>query len=416
MKLDAGDSRVGDFYESHPYPPPVDDVAAYRRRWDDHRRRCDAHLFWPGVSDRGDRSILVAGCGTVQAVHYALRWPRARIVGIDSSVRSLEFARALKRRHVLHNLELHQLTVERVGELECRFDRIVCTGVLHHLADPPAALRTLRDVLAVGGALHLMVYAPYGRAGVYLLQEYCRRLGVGWSPAEIDDVLASLKALPESHPIVPLLRTSPDFADRDALADALLHPRDRAYSVPQLMELLSDAGFVFGRWVRQAPYLPDCGALAATPHARILARMSPVQQYAAVELFRGSMLRHSAIAYRSDAPAESWRVSFEGEAWRSFVPLRLPETVTVRERLPAGAAAVLINRSHAFPDLYLPLDARQDDLFAAVDGRRTLGELSVRLENRDADRNFFRRLYRWDHVVFDSSKGGRENGAKESAP
>lgn len=404
---------MGDFYESHPYPPPVDDAATYRRRWDDLRRRCDAHLFWPGASYSDDRSVLVAGCGTVQAVHYALRWPRARIVGIDASARSLEFARTLKRRHALHNLELHQLTVERAGELECRFDRVVCTGVLHHLADPPAGLQALRDVLEVGGALHLMVYAPYGRAGVYLLQEYCRQLGVGWSRVELDELAASLKALPESHPIVPLLHSSPDFANRDALADALLHPRDRAYCVPQVMALLSDTGLVFGRWVRQAPYLPDCGALAVTPHARILDPMAPCRQYEALELFRGSMVRHSAIAYRSDAPAESHAVDFEGDAWREFVPLRLLDTLTLRERLPAGSAAVLINRSHTFPDLYLPIDQREADLLDRVDGRRTLGELCARHDASDATRTFFRRLYRWDQVVFDTSKGGRENGAKE---
>lgn len=33
-------------------------------------------------------------------------------------------------------------------------------GVLHHLPDPDAGLRALRDVLEVSGALQLMVYAP----------------------------------------------------------------------------------------------------------------------------------------------------------------------------------------------------------------------------------------------------------------
>ena len=43
-----GSSRVGSFYESHPYPQPVDDLEAYRQLWDDTRRRADSHLFWPG--------------------------------------------------------------------------------------------------------------------------------------------------------------------------------------------------------------------------------------------------------------------------------------------------------------------------------------------------------------------------------
>ena len=43
-------------------------------------------------------------------------------------------------------------------------------GVLHHLEDPDAGLRALLDMLNDGGALGLMVYARYGRTGVYHMQ------------------------------------------------------------------------------------------------------------------------------------------------------------------------------------------------------------------------------------------------------
>lgn len=403
---------VGDFYESHPYPPPVDDVEAYRRRWDDHRRRCDAHLFWPADAYRDDRSIFVAGCGTVQAVHYALRWPRARVVGIDVSARSIAFAQELKEKYALENLELHQLPVERAGDLRGPFEYVVCTGVLHHLPDPPAGLQALREALHPAGALHLMVYAPYGRAGVYMLQEYCRRLGIGFSDDDIRDLAASMKALPEDHPIVPLLRKSPDFANVDALADALLHPLDRAYSVSQLVELLSDAGLTFGRWVRQAPYLAACGALASTPHAQLLTQLPAWDQYAAVELFRGTMVRHSAVVYHNEANAARHSVDFGDDAWLQYVPLRLPETIAVRERLPSGASAVLINRNHTDRDLYLPIDGPQERLLAAIDGQRSLAQICRELGNRDFARTFFERLWQWDQIVFDTSKVALPNAAK----
>ncbi len=188
-------------------------------------RRADSHLFWPAEPYREDRSILVAGCGTMQAAHYAVRWPRARVVGIDVSGKSVAFTQELKRKHALDNLEVRQLAVERAAELEQRFDSVVCTGVLHHLSDPDAGLRALRDVLQPAGAMHVMLYAPYGRAGVYMLQDYCRRLRIGWSSAEISDLAETLKALPPDHPLAPLLRNSPDFASTAGLADALLHPR-----------------------------------------------------------------------------------------------------------------------------------------------------------------------------------------------
>ena len=147
------------------------------------------------------------------------------------------------------------------------FDHIVCTGVLHHLPDPCAGLRALRDVLEPHGAMHLMVYAPYGRTGIYMMQDYCRRLGIGTTTAEIRDLVAALSALPPDHPLQPLLRKAPDFQSEAGLADALLNPQDRAYSVPQLLELHWRRRI--GVWPVGSPgaLLPTCGALVRSPIA-----------------------------------------------------------------------------------------------------------------------------------------------------
>jgi SAM-dependent methyltransferase len=396
--------QVSVFYENHPYPPPVDDLEAYRKAWNEQRRRAESHLFWPAEPYREDRSVLVAGCGTTQAAHYALRWPRARVIGIDVSAKSIAFTQGLKHKHALANLEVRQLAVERAAELGRDFEHVVCTGVLHHLPDPDAGLRALHDVLTPTGALNLMVYAPYGRAGIYMLQDYCRRLSVGGTASEIRDLAASLKALPADHPIAPLLRKSPDFADKAGLADALLHPQDRSYSVPQLLDFLDHAGLVFGRWVRQAPYLPWCGALASTPHHSRLAGLTADAQYAAIELFRGTMVRHGVVAYRNDRPTPSAPVDFDGEAWLGYTPIRLPDTVAVRDRLPPGATAVLINRNHTFTDLYLPIDARQERLLDGVDGERTIADICGDQGDWSLGRAFFQQLWRWDQVVFNTSR------------
>jgi SAM-dependent methyltransferase len=397
--------RVCTFYERHPYPPPVDDVQAYRQVWDDQRRRADAHLFWPAEPYREDRSILVAGCGTTQAAHYALRWPRAQVIGIDVSAKSLAFTQGLKRKYALANLEVLQLGVERAAELGQSFKHVVCTGVLHHLPDPDAGLRALCDVLEPAGALNMMVYAPYGRAGIYMLQDYCRRLSIGGTSAEIHDLASSLKALPLDHPLAPLLRSSPDFANKAGLADALLHPQDRSYSVPQLLDFLGRNGLAFGRWVRQAPYLPWCGALASAPHQSKLLGLTAEAQYAAIELFRGTMVRHNVVAYRKDQPAPGPSVNFGDDTWLGYKPIRLPDTLAVRDRLPPGAAAVLINRNHTYTDLYLPIDERSARLLTAIDGERTIAEICREPGDRSIASAFFQQLWRWDQVVFDTSRG-----------
>lgn len=392
-------ARVGAFYERHPYPPPVDDLTGYARTWDDARQRSDAHLYWPEEPFRDDRRILVAGCGTSQAAKYALRWPKARVTGIDFSKVSIEHTAKLKRKHSIHNLELKQLPIERVAELGSSFDHVVCTGVLHHLADPDAGLRALRDVLKPDGAMHLMVYAPYGRAGIYMLQDYCRRLGVEPSIAEMRDLAIILNALPPDHPLWPLLRNGRDFRDEAGLADTLLNPRDRAYSVPQLFEFLDQADLRFGRWLRQAPYLPTCGALVQSPHRPRLMRLPPQDQYAALELYRGSMVQHSLVAYRSDC-TKGHDIGFNGDVWLNYVPIRLPDTVVVEERLPPRAAAVLINAGHTYKDLYLPIDAPQKALFESIDGRRSIGEIAPEGDFRPNARVLFERLWQYDHIVF----------------
>ncbi len=397
---------VSAFYERHPYPPPLGNLDRYRRSWSDERRRADACLFWPEQPYRDDRSILVAGCGTSQAAKVAMRWPRAQVFGIDVSATSIEESQALKRKHRIENLELRQLPLERATELERTFEHVICTGVLHHLPDPDRGLRALHDVLVPDGAMHLMVYAPYGRAGVYLLQDYCRRLGIGTSGAEIRALAASLRALPADHPLVPLLRSAPDFSDEAGLADALLHPQDRAYSVPQFLDFIAAAGLEFGRWVRQAPYLPQCGALASSPHQPLLTRLPLAEQYAAVELFRGTMVRHSAVVHRRERPRQH-SVSFQGEAWPDYVPVRLPDTIVVQEKVPPGAAAVVLNKRHTYTDIYLPIDARQKHLFDRIDGRRTITEIAPDMTQRDAARRIFEGLWWYDQIVVDASSQRR---------
>jgi SAM-dependent methyltransferase len=396
---------IAEFYTRHPYPPPVDNLDRARDEWrDPNRDRAEFHQLWPGRPYRAARDILVAGCGTWQAAKYALCRPQAHVVGVDVSPTSIAQTKRLKQQYNLANLDLRQLPVEHVGQLQRQFDLVVCTGVLHHLAEPDAGLSALREVLRDDGAIYLMVYAPYGRTGVYMLQEYCRRLGIGTSSQELRDLVATLEALPQHHPLAALLRGSRDAQDADALADALLNPRDRSYSVPQLLEFIERNGLTFGRWYWQAPYLPQCGATAATPHARRLAALPPREQHAAMELWRGTMTAHSVIARHRDARDLPVEVGFDGDRWRRFVPIRLPWTQLIQERLPANSAGVLLNRSHQHHDLILPIDAAEKRQFDAIDGGLSIEDI---IQHASGDhrraRAFFEKLWWYDQVVFDTS-------------
>ncbi len=370
---DNANEAVRSFNDLHPYPP-VENLDECPRKWqDEDRRLADFHLHWPRRPYREDLRVLVAGCGTALAARHALRRPTAHVIGIDISEASVNHTLALKKKYDLSNLDVFRMPIEQVPGLGEVFDLIVCTGALYHLSDPQSGLRALRKVMDVNGALDLMVYAPYGRAGVYMLQEYCRRLGIGDSSAEIRDLARTLAALPRSHPLVRLLGTTPNFQSLSGMADALLHPQEQAYTVVQLFELLSACELKFGRWVRQARYLPQCSSLHTTPHAARLAKLPIEKQYAALELFRGDMLRHNLVAHLPEQ-AEEQVLSFNGVDWLGYIPLRLPDVGISQNRL-RGKAAVLTNLANSDLELVLPVDELERQIFNGINSRRTIADI-----------------------------------------
>lgn len=394
-----------DFYSKHPYPPPISNLDRALEQWQDENiQRSEFHLLWPNKEYRAEVDVLVAGCGTWQAAKYALCHPSASVVAIDVSPPSLEHTEALKEKYNLTNLETRALTIEDVAQLDRQFDLIICTGVLHHLMDPDAGLRALRSVLRPDGAMYLMLYAPYGRAGIYMIQDYCRRLGIDASKQEIDELTVMLRSLPQHHPLLATFRGARETLDADALIDALLNPRERAYSVPELLDFLERNDMKLGRWYWQAAYLPQCGAFSETPHAQKVAALPERDQYAALELWRGLMTIHSFVAHRNELSDDN-KVTFDDERYLKYVPIRLPWTLCVQEQLPPGAAAALVNQTHVFQDLFVMLDAPDKQLYDAIDGRRTIGEIIESVPGSAGfAKGFFDKLWSYDQVVFDTSK------------
>jgi hypothetical protein len=180
--------------------------------------------------------------------------------------------------------------------------------------------------------------------------------------------------------------------------------------VPQLYAWLERCGLSFGRWFEQAPYLPQCGAIARMPHAARLAALSPQHQHAAAELLRGTMTKHNFVAYRDDRRGESQPIKFDGDSWRPYVPLRLPWTLCIRDRVPPGSVAVLINRAHSYPDLALPIDAPQERVFAAIDGKRSISEIlrdAAAAGGHEQARRFIELLWEYDQIVLDATNSSQ---------
>jgi len=135
-----------------------------------------------------------------------------------------------------------------------------------------------------------------------------------------------------------------------------------------------------------------------------LAELPIREQYTAVELFRGTMVRHNVIAYRSDRQDKYQLIQFDDDGWLGYVPIRRPRTHRITDRVRPGASAVLINQSHSNPDIVLPIDSMGVQLFDAIDGKLSIAEIANNVPtSKKQARSFFERLWQFDQVVYDAS-------------
>src|SRR5258708_2040581 len=90
--------QVRRLYEEYPYPG-AEEGALAKRRWSLAPMEWLAALWEPGRESSAPRRILVAGCGTGREAFLLRRkFPKAEIVAVDFSPRSISMARDLQQR------------------------------------------------------------------------------------------------------------------------------------------------------------------------------------------------------------------------------------------------------------------------------------------------------------------------------
>ena len=386
-------------YEQWSYPPASTDLESLplngpHSNYKDFRALHAA--YWPTEAYREDRDILVAGCGTMAAACYSYLYPAARVVGIDLSATSLAHEQLLKDKYRLGNLTLHRLPIEQVGSLGMAFDFIASHGVLHHLADPVAGLRALRDVLRRDGVIALMLYAKYGRAGVYMLQDLFRILGAKQDATGVALVRQTLAAVPPNHPVHQYARMATDLHADAGLVDTFLHPRDRAYTVRDCLDLTRDAGMVFQGWDESMPYsldLPLAGQPADRGLRPALEAVSEEERWEAAELLRANMPVHFFHVCRADRDPRKYRVHFEGEDFLRYIPVARFDRLVPGD--PRQGRPPTLERPPVPP---VPIAPAHGAILQEIDGQRSIAEC---LRNRTdaAAINFARELfsYGWRH-------------------
>ena len=378
---DAADTVVRTQYEDHPYPPrdPSDEQDRLITGSPSHLLEINHYVFGGRRDFAAPFRALVAGGGTGDATvmlaqQLADHGP-GEVVYLDVSNASLEITRARIAARNLTNVSFHRgslLDVEKIAPGP--YDYIDCCGVLHHLADPGDGLTSLANALQPDGGMGIMLYGALGRTGVYPMQDAIRRLlGDGGDEDRLTLAKRLVQTLPESN----WLKRNPALGDHlleddAAFTDLLLHSRDRAYTVPEIDELMSYVdltltGFIEPIRYDPATYLDDDGLIG---RAEALPWM---ERCAVAESIAGNLKTHVFYATPSTQPSNSVAKA-DGPGvvpvWRDNEGPALAKRLSNSRRMNVDFDGLA---------LLFELPEQAGRLAQMVDGRRSLGELQATL-------------------------------------
>jgi SAM-dependent methyltransferase len=393
---DPTDALLAAQYEALPYPQrdPREEARRLVVGSPGHLREVDHWVFAAARPASRPLRALIAGGGTgdgaiMLAQQLASAGRPGTVTWLDRSGAALAVARARAAARGLGNLDWQQRSLlDLPGSGLGPFDYIDCCGVLHHLPDPAEGLRALVAVLAPGGGIGLMVYAPHGRTGVYMAQDALRLLAPAGESlaARLDVARRVLRHLPDSA----WLRRNTAFSDHisggDAgLFDLLLNPRDRAFDIPALFRLLHGAGLRATALIEPmrydpATYLPDPKLRARA------AALDPVARAAVAEALCGNISAHIVYCVRAgDPPAAPDPLATDA------VPVARETSGTdlARHIRPDGTLSFL------FEGLAVPvaLPGLAPALLRLIDGQRTVGAIAAALAERGTSDAAFARAW-----------------------
>ncbi len=393
---DPTDSRLAAQYEAYPYPKrdPRDEAKRLVIGSPSHLREIDFWVFGARRPASTPLRALIAGGGTGDGtIMLATQMARAGRAGgvtyLDRSAAAMDVARGRAAARGLGNIAWEARSIlDLPGSGLGPFDYIDCCGVLHHMPDPAEGLAALLSVLAPGGGLGLMVYAPHGRTGVYMLQDALRRLAPpALPPAQrLDIARRVMKHLPESA----WLRANRNFSDHidggDAgLYDLLLNPRDRPYDIPALHALLGDAGLSVTCLIEPMRYDPAI----YMPDPKLRARaadMDAVGRAALAEALAANISTHVAYCLRT---VDAWTPP--DAMAHDAVPIarEMPADELARNVRPDGVLPFVFDGLRvpvALPPLAVPI-------LKLIDGKRNVGAIAAALAERGTPEAPFTRAW-----------------------
>lgn len=229
---------VQEHYQCYPYPlyPLIGSV----RRRDTYAINLTALWcrFNGILPPAGAMKILLAGCGAFAPYPWSVANPDAEITALDLSERSLKRARLHCFLHRRRNVVYQCGDLLDYSSASDRFGLIDCYGVLHHLDDPLAGLKSLEARLMEGGIIRIMVYSRYARKEEESIRRALRLLGV----SDPKSARRLMRKAGDGSRLSRYIAASWEFKTDAGIADALLHPKVQTFRIDGLLDMIRQAG------------------------------------------------------------------------------------------------------------------------------------------------------------------------------
>jgi len=212
------------------------------------------------------------GCGSGRWARWVA--PKVGHLHCIEPSNAIEVAKSNLASHI--NVSFHRASVDGQSLLPASQDFGYSLGVLHHVPDTAAAIRSCVDLLKPGAPLLLYLYyafdnRPWWFRSLWLVSDLCRRLICGlpaWLKHAVTDVIAALVYLPlailsrvlESLGMkvasVPLsyYRNHSFYTMRTDARDRFGTPLEQRFTRRQISDMMKRAGLMNLRFSDAVPY------------------------------------------------------------------------------------------------------------------------------------------------------------------